>query len=88
MCLRSAFCIPTSCCTQGVGDLSSPRPIHCCFTIRAQGVGDLYTDPQLHTLDGEGYGEGNLGLRGMALFFRTHECNALCRRLGLNPFER
>ncbi len=51
-------------------------------------MGDLYTDPQLHTLDGEGYGEGNLGLRGMGLFFRTHECNALCRRLGLNPFER
>lgn len=56
--------------------------------VDVQGVGDLYTDPQLHTLDGEGYGEGNLGLRGMALFFRTHECNALCRRLGLNPFER
>lgn len=23
-----------------------------------------------------------------ALFFRTHTCNALCARLGLQPFER
>lgn len=53
-----------------------------------QGVGDIYTDPQIHTLDGEGYGSGNLGLRGMAMFFRTHECNDLCRKLELHEFER
>lgn len=34
------------------------------------------------------YGEGNLGYRGMALFFRTHECNALCERMALKPFPR
>ncbi|GLI63916.1 hypothetical protein VaNZ11_007055 [Volvox africanus] len=56
--------------------------------VDIQGVGDLYTDPQLHTLDGEGYGEGNLGLRGMGLFFRSHECNALCCRMGLKSFDR
>lgn len=129
--------------------------------VDIQGVGDLYTDPQIHTLDGQGYGkrgwscrgdsnavrahrddnptyrreylkrilveasthsnssghrmmpsvlcrntlccavlwavpcaehatpgDGNLGLRGMALFFRTHECNLLCSRLKLAPFER
>jgi hypothetical protein len=32
--------------------------------VDIQGVGDLYTDPQIHTLDGQGYGDGNLALRG------------------------
>ena len=39
------------------------------------GVGDLYTDPQIHTANGDDYGEANLGPRGMALFFSTHKCN-------------
>lgn len=56
--------------------------------VDVQGVGDLYTDPQIHTLDATEYGDGNLGLRGMALFFRTHECNPLCMRLQLTPFAR
>jgi hypothetical protein len=47
--------------SNALSHLSLPAP---------QGVGDLCTDPQIHTLDGEGYGEGNLGARGMALFFR------------------
>ena len=43
---------------------------------------------QIHTRDGEGYGTGNLGARGMALFFRAHKCNAICHQLGLEPFPR
>mmetsp|Transcript_2286 Transcript_2286/g.4601 ORF Transcript_2286/g.4601 Transcript_2286/m.4601 type:complete len:786 (-) Transcript_2286:414-2771(-) len=58
------------------------------LVVDVQGVGDLYTDPQIHTCDGEGYGEGNLGLRGMALFFRAHTCNALCKRLHLQEFRK
>lgn len=27
-------------------------------------------------------------MRGIAFFFRTHECNGLCRKLGLTPFPR
>lgn len=48
------------------------KPLGC---VPASGVGDLYTDPQIHTEDGQGYGDANLGTRGMALFFSSHKCN-------------
>ena len=37
-----------------------------------QGVGDLYTDPQVHTRDGRGFGKGNMGDRGFDKFLATH----------------
>ena len=46
------------------------------------GVGDLYTDPQMHTVDQKEYGEANLGTRGMALFFSSHVCGPLCEAIG------
>ena len=58
------------------------------LVVDIQGVGDLFTDPQIHTPDGRHFGDGNLGLRGFALFFRTHACNALCKSLGLPEFAR
>jgi len=58
------------------------------MVVDMQGVSDLYTDPQLHTLDGKGYGEGNLGAHGMALFFAAHHCSPLCAKLGLPPLPR
>ena len=56
--------------------------------VDIQGVQDLYTDPQIHTLNGTGYGEGNLGVNGFALFFAAHRCTPLCARLGLTPFAK
>ena len=36
-----------------------------------QGVGDYYTDPQIHSLDGEGFGSGNMGPEGIRRFFKV-----------------
>jgi len=44
-----------------------------------QGVGDMYTDPQIHSIDSQGFGKGNMGRRGFEKFLATHQCNAICR---------
>ena len=61
------------------------------MVVDIQGVSDLYTDPQVHTLEGKGYGEGNLGAQGFALFFANMRSAApgpqvtLSRTLSLTP---
>ncbi len=54
--------------------------------VDLQGVGNILTDPQIHCLDSERFGKGNLGYQGMLMFFNTHQCNEHCQKLGLlNP---
>ena len=36
---------------------------HRIMVVDVQGVGDLYTDPQVHTADGEEFNDGNLGVK-------------------------
>lgn len=51
-----------------------------------QGLTNLFTDPQIHTNEGNGvfhYGEGDMGVEGVRRFFSSHRCNELCHILGL-----
>jgi elongation factor 2 kinase len=50
-----------------------------------QGVGDLYTDPQVLSSDYR-FGDGDLGPRGMALFFKTFRHNTLADCMGIPVF--
>ena len=51
--------------------------------------GVVLTDPVVHHVTSRGKkhknGETDKGLKGAKIFFGTHECNALCMKLGLKP---
>jgi hypothetical protein len=59
----------------------------CMVVCDIQGVHDMYTDPQIHTLDGKGYGQGNMGKGGIEKWIQSHVCNDICRYLGLRQIE-
>jgi len=52
-----------------------------------QGVGEFFTDPQIHTPLGTDYGMGNMGAEGILRWQKAHRCNHLCQILGLQPLR-
>lgn len=52
-----------------------------------QGVSDLYTDPQIHTIDRRRLAQGDLGRPGIERFLETHRCNPICRYLKIPPIN-
>jgi len=66
--------------------------------VDIQGIGELYTDPQIHTVNdfqylngplkaGQTQRCGNLGLAGIGAFMRTHKCGEICMNLKLRNFK-
>ncbi len=61
-----------------------------CLICDIQGVETddtaTWTDPQMHSIDGNAGGAGDLGIAGMTQFFEKHKCGPLCQLLSLeNP---
>ncbi|RLN73694.1 hypothetical protein BBJ28_00025247, partial [Nothophytophthora sp. Chile5] len=57
------------------------------MVVDLQGVGSVFTDPQIHSLQEAKFGKGNLSTAGMTAFFSTHKCNQVCRALDLKSLR-
>lgn len=61
---------------------------HLLVVVDIQGVGSYYTDPQIHTYDGSGFGLGNFGAKGLKEFLLSHKCNKICKACKLTDYTR
>lgn len=53
------------------------------IVVDIQGVGNVLTDPLIHSLDENRFDSGNFGYEGILKFFMSHKCNKYCRDLNL-----
>ncbi|KAL0215170.1 hypothetical protein P9112_007354 [Eukaryota sp. TZLM1-RC] len=53
------------------------------LVVDIQGVENIFTDPQIHSVAGNDFGLGNLGKNGMKRFLESHQCNEICQYLEL-----
>jgi len=63
------------CDIQGVGDLYTGTEKATISKTEQKNYGFFLIDPQMHTINGNGFGKGNLGVRGFEKFLSTHRCN-------------
>ncbi|KAH3743434.1 myosin heavy chain kinase [Pelomyxa schiedti] len=59
------------------------------MVVDIQGVDDMYTDPQIHTVGDDlgSLGRGNCGQSGIDKFLHSHQCNAICQYLQLSSIN-
>jgi hypothetical protein len=57
------------------------------MVVDVQGVGDIFTDLQLHSQRKGQFGPGDLGPQGMKMFFASHRCNPVCQSMALGSFD-
>eukprot|EP01061_Rhynchopus_euleeides_P022998 TRINITY_DN37487_c0_g1_i1.p1 TRINITY_DN37487_c0_g1~~TRINITY_DN37487_c0_g1_i1.p1 ORF type:complete len:824 (+),score=372.49 TRINITY_DN37487_c0_g1_i1:39-2474(+) len=84
---NSGYCLSSRSTPQAFSHYTYAKSLGQLMVVDIQGVGDLYTDPQIHTANGKDFGEGNLSIAGFALFFQTHVCNHICKSMNLRQFE-
>jgi hypothetical protein len=61
---------------------------HTILVCDIQGVGNLWTDPQILTINGNDFSLGNTGRTGIRRFLSTHICNPICKSLNLPATSR
>jgi len=61
---------------------------HYLIVVGLPGVHFCLTDPAIHCKDLMKYGNTNLGVPGINMFFETHICNAICKTMKLPVHSR